>query len=316
MTRSRLIAITPLALIFAFSATAYADSALTLRSNFLEKYKNRLTIDCDYVVDAAHKKANPAAKDGDLHVAGRCKQIGLPMVAEIQNAASESEAVDEIHAVEGTGKTISITGVWRIWPEHGGNNAFVQLTGPGKEWKGTPATNPPHVFEIHPVTNIEKLDLHDSLKPISGFETKPTDDAFQRYESSTFSLRRVAGNDVEMVMRMVGYNYVNFVMQLTKREITSSDGEFVFAGIRNNDDELLVRDLRVGFVKDSDPYKVERTMSEGQCLKLLGVPRVDLALVSWRIKNSASNPSVLQWGMPYEIIAVGVSGAPFSCESE
>ena len=47
--------------------------------------------------------ANSPAADGDMHVAGRApKEVGLPMVAEMMNAAGtlEKKAFDLIHANE------------------------------------------------------------------------------------------------------------------------------------------------------------------------------------------------------------------------
>src|SRR5712675_600526 len=92
-----------------------AEDILELNKSFVEKYKNRLTIDVQYIVDAAHKRPNPAAKDGDMHVAGRAPEIGLATVAEIQNAKDVPDAVSAVKDVEGTGQPISLSGVWRIW---------------------------------------------------------------------------------------------------------------------------------------------------------------------------------------------------------
>src|SRR5438067_2867868 len=59
---------------------------ITLRNAFITEYKNRATIDTTYTVDKAHPHPNPASKDGDLHIAGRAPEAGLPIVAEIMNA--------------------------------------------------------------------------------------------------------------------------------------------------------------------------------------------------------------------------------------
>jgi hypothetical protein len=70
---------------------ANAENVLILNDAFIQKYKNKATIDADYVVDKAHKKPNPAAKDADIHVAGRApKEIGLATVAEMMNAAEHA----------------------------------------------------------------------------------------------------------------------------------------------------------------------------------------------------------------------------------
>src|SRR5882724_12958240 len=127
----------------------FAEEILELSRSFIEKYKNKLTIDVSYIVDAAHKRPNPASKDGDMHVAGRAAEIGLATVAEIQNAKDVPNAVRAVRDVEATGQTVSVAGVWRIWPEHGGDNSHIQQTGPGPIYDGPGPTNPPHVFEIH-----------------------------------------------------------------------------------------------------------------------------------------------------------------------
>jgi hypothetical protein len=162
--------------------SGYSEDVLELNRSFVEKYKNRLTISVPYYVDAAHKRPNPPEKDGDMHVAGRSADVGLATVAEIQNAKDVPNAVQIIKNVEGTGQTASLTGVWRIWPEHGGDHEHLQQIGPGSPYTGTGPTNPPHVFEIHPILRIEQEDLSATLKPIEGFETKDAEDAFNRYE--------------------------------------------------------------------------------------------------------------------------------------
>jgi hypothetical protein len=48
-----------------------------------------------------------------------------------------------------------------------------------------------------------------------------------------------------------------------------------------------------------------RNLKKGDRLPVLGTPRIDLALVSWRAKYAKDRPEVLNWNLPYEIIAVG-----------
>jgi hypothetical protein len=122
--------------VLGLSYPAFAEEVLELSRSFVGKYKNRITIAGTYFVDAAHKKPNPGAKDGDMHVACRSQEIGLATVAEIQNAKDAPRAVQIIHDVEGSGKSVSLRGVWRIWPEHGGDNTHIQQTGPGSPYSG------------------------------------------------------------------------------------------------------------------------------------------------------------------------------------
>src|SRR4051812_10804818 len=169
-------------------SSSFADNILELNKSFVERYKNRLTISAHYIVDAAHKKPNPASKDGDMHVAGRAPEIGLATVAEIQNAKDVPDAVSAVKNVEGSGQAIDMSGVWRIWPEHGGDNTHIQRSDAGPQFQGDGPTNPPHVFEIHPILKIADQDLANTLRPVEGFDAKEAEEAFHRYEAASFEI--------------------------------------------------------------------------------------------------------------------------------
>src|SRR2546426_4245753 len=109
---------------------ASAEVEIVLKNSFVEAYKNRATINVNYIIDKAHKTPNPPSKDGDMHVAGRANEAGLPVVAEIMNARFHKEAVDLVHQLEGTGQSVQMSGAWRIWTEHAGIARQVQ----GKNW--------------------------------------------------------------------------------------------------------------------------------------------------------------------------------------
>jgi hypothetical protein len=82
---------TALLLLLSFpSSFLLANIEITLKNDFIEQYKDKATISVSFVVDKAHKRPNPPKKDGDLHAAGRADEVGLPMVAEIMNAASQN----------------------------------------------------------------------------------------------------------------------------------------------------------------------------------------------------------------------------------
>jgi hypothetical protein len=91
------------------------------------------------------------------------------------------------------------------------------------------------------------------------------------------------------------------------------DGKFVFAKIYDHDNELLAHKRRVAFVKDSEPFQKLQTLQPNECLNVLGITRVNLELISWRIKNAKKKPEVLGWNMPYELVAVGVKGNKTHC---
>src|SRR5579859_2756738 len=96
----------------------FAQIQITLRQGFIDSIKNKVTISTDYIIDKAHPRPNPGSKDGDMHVAGRSEAIGLPIVAEIMNAAGQAGAMKLVHSEEGKNETVSLTGVWRLWCEH------------------------------------------------------------------------------------------------------------------------------------------------------------------------------------------------------
>src|SRR5712692_332408 len=97
-------------LLYLAGGSLFANIEITLKNEFIEKYKDQATIAASFVVDKAHPHPNPPKSDGDLHAAGRAEEIGFPIVAEIMNAASQKTAVDAIHKAEGTGNPLSLTG--------------------------------------------------------------------------------------------------------------------------------------------------------------------------------------------------------------
>ena len=280
-----------------------AENVLILNNAFIQKYKNRATIDADYIIDKAHKQPNAASKDGDIHVAGRSpKDVGLATVAEMMNAREKPDALGAIHAAEGTGQPIKVSGAWRIWPEHGGETEHVQ----GKPLAAFDTTNPDHVFEIHPITQLAGIDVTDTFHPIEGYEAKETEQAFTVYERTRSRITVMPGNKTKIETPMAGMNYVKFGLELNEKALPIADGRMAMAKVRNEEGELIVQKRRFVFVKDTEPEVMIRDKVAGDCLVVLGIPRVDLALVDWRVRTSKTRPEVLTWGLPYEIIVVGV----------
>jgi hypothetical protein len=280
---------------------ARADITIVLQNGFIQQYQRRVTIDTQYTVDKAHAQPNPPNKDGDLHVAGRAEEVKLPIVAEIMNAAGEPAAVQTIHQVEGTGNPIALSGAWRLWCEHGGTSQQIQ----GAPLEPITTTNPEHVFEIHPITRLQNRDLLPTLKPILGFQTKDAQESFTKYEG--LRCRIIPGDDTTtLVTTMAGYNYVEFVMELLAAPEPVEDGVFAFCKVLDLQGELLVHKRRMVMVKDSMVEQKTRNQPVGTRLHVLGLPRIDLSLVSWRVQAAANgNTEPLTWGLPYEIIVVG-----------
>ena len=285
-----------------FTGSLFANIEITLKNEFIEQFKDRATIDASFVVDKAHPHPNAAKNDGDLHAAGRAEEIGLPIVAEIMNAASQKPAVDAIHKVEGKGEPLPLNGVWRIWCEHGGDSQQIQ----GQPLEPFNTTNPPHVFEIHPITRFNSTSIIGALHPIQGYKPKDAETAFLKYESLKSHIV-VGTGTTTLVTTMAGYNYVEFVLVPLPDENkqTFPDGTAVLATAYTLDNDLLVHKRRMVFVKDSPEEKALNALKPGEGMHVLGVPRISLKLLSFRTAHHGENEEMLDWALPYEIVIVG-----------
>ena len=220
------------------------------------------------------------------------------------NAKEQTSALDAILAVEGSPtKTVKITGAWRLWPEHAGGKDQVQ----GATIPAFNTTNPDHVFQVHPIVRVDAIDVRKSLHPIAGFTAKDAERAFLQYENMRCKI--IPGDPQTTIMtNMAGFNYVKFLLTLNEdpAPLSGGDGTRVMAEVSTLNDELLVRNRRMIFLKDTPPDKAVLKLHKGDQMTVLGIPRIDLALVAFRSAHAADQPEVLDWNLPYEIIVVGV----------
>lgn len=293
--------------ILALTPALYGQTVITLKNSFIEQYKNRVTIDATFTVD--HTSAvHPASQDGDIHIAGRAPEVGLPLVAEIMNAKTEkNQAVKTVKSLEGSATTLSLTGAWRIWSEHGGQNVESQ----GDNTEPLSSSGAAHVFQIHPVSVLDRRSLAHTFVPTAGYQFKDADTAFTTYERTSCQIVP-HGDTTTIITSKVGYNYTEFVMVLDEAPQAVADGTMVFADVENLQGEIIVKRRRMVFVKGTEPEATVKAMSKGQTLHVIGIPRLDLSLVSWRVTTAADSslkdkyPQVLTWSLPYEMIVVGV----------
>lgn len=303
--RRTLLRLTTAFALLAVALPVWADLVLTLPNDFIERFKNRATITTDFEISFAHdkpKKPSPSkpSNDGDIHISGVPAELKMPAVAELMNAASQPKALAHANAKKGTGQPVRIIGVWRFWPEHGGDDEFF----PGMAIE-IPHTNPDHIFEIHPTTEIGGIETRTSFFPIPGYRPREATDAFHRYENIR---ARIFPGTTSTKIRMgsVGFNYVQFRIQLREDPTHElEDGLTVFADVKEIDGETLQRKRRMVFVKDTRPEKAVRTLKKGECMLVLGMPRLNLSLVAFRASHGATDPDVLQWNLPYEMVIVG-----------
>jgi hypothetical protein len=275
---------------------------MLIHTSFIEEYKNRVAIHATFTVDKAMAAPLPPELDGDLHIAGRAPQVGLPIVAEIVNARFQQAAIDLIHEAQRAGQPLSISGVWRIWPEHAGNAEEEQ----GEALHAFGTDNPDHVFEIHPVTRVGGIGLLDSFVPVKGFVPGDARRTFGIFEKATCTIR-VDPKSVSIVTGTGLYNDVEFIMQLTdEAQLVVADGRFVTAVAMDLKGEVLVPRLRMVFARGTPPEVAVRALKPGDRLHVFGEPRLDLAEVARRVHDSARDSTLLTKPLPYEIIMVGV----------
>lgn|SRR5690242_13156735 len=284
-------------------------ATLVLKRAFVEEFKDRATIDANFVVDHAHKRPNKPADDGDMHVAGRApKEIGLPMVAEIMNAADSGVqgAISVIHTNEGKDAPLAVSGAWRVWFEHPPSQGS-QIQGANVPKAGN--TNPDHCFEIHPITKVGGSDLTSTFHDVKGFEGKDAEKAFNAYEKLKITLRATK-SAVTMDSTKTGFNYVKFTMQATSALKRLKDGGFaITANVlppEGDEDEALAQGVRMIFVPGTAPWKRAMAgLGTGDELEVLGIPRVNLNAISAAINSKAGVPTGAR-KLPYEMIIVAL----------
>lgn len=291
-----------LATAFSFSASA-ADIRITLKRSFIDQFKDRATITDDCLVDKALKQPHPASEDADIHIASRCKTAGLATVVEIMNAAEQPTALDLVHQQEGTGAPIPVTGAWRLWCEHGGTSVQRQ----GASLQPLTTTNPDHVFEIHPVIRFGDQDVAMTVHDIAGYQEKDPTDAFTTYERTRCRLKKNADKSITIFTTMAGYNYVKFQITLNEDPHPIPDGVQVMAAVSTGDGDLLVNNRRMIGIKGTASGDALSQGHKGDAFTVLGIPRIDLSLVAWRVDHAAENPEALDWDLPYEMVIVAAS---------
>jgi len=288
---------------FLWNAFSYGQIEITLRKSFIDSLKNRVTISVNYQIVKAHPRPNPASKDGDLHIAGIGKHIGLPMVAEIMNARDYPAALKIVHGYEGAGNTITIIGAWRIWCEHAAKGEHQYQ---GGEFPEIINSNPSHVFEIHPVTKIGVIDLIKSIRPIIGFMYKDADAAFAKYTNTRCKIEP-DNKMVKITTYGVGYNYAEFWIGIldTKQKVVE-DGRFIYCNVLDNDRKIICERMKMAFPKNTDAENQVSILKHGDLLHVVGIPRIDLSEISDRVTYSGNNPGLLDLNLPVEMIIVAV----------
>jgi hypothetical protein len=72
------------------------------------------------------------------------------------------------------------------------------------------------------------------------------------------------------------------------------------------DGDPIANKRRMIFIDGTPPASAAAILKKGDCRVVLGIPRIDLALVNYRVDHLTDQPGALDWSLPYEIIVVGI----------
>jgi hypothetical protein len=304
----RLSAFILAALVAAAPAICRADVTLALNTSFVKKVKDKATISTNLFVDVHPNKPHTigsGADDGDIHMAGRDTVVKLPLVAEIMNASLMDAALQLLAQASGT-KSIPVTGVWRVWFEHLGKKDQIQ----GQPVPVPSDSNPDHLFEIHPITSFDGVDVLKSFVEIKSktktFEAHPAATAFASYEAQKITIS--ASNTAIMIKGgEIGFNYTEFVIELAGKPKDVGDGLLALARVYDKGDleKQVADDLRrMVFVKGTPAADELLKHKKGDMLRVIGLPRVNLSEVFAIAAKHGKNP--VEAKLPYEMIIAAV----------
>ena len=279
---------------------------VVLKLSWVNAYKDQATIAADFLIDHAHARPNPPSRDGDMHVAGRApNQVGLPVVAEIMNAAGSAErnAVALVHSSEGSGHTIPVTGAWRLWFEHPADSQ-VQFD----DYPAAENTNPDHSFEIHPLTKVGGEDISGGFQFIPNYQPKEARPAFEEYNKLPVNIRS-SNSALILSSKKSGFNYVEFSIRLIGKPKELADhGLAALADVYATpaDEDPIAEKIRMIFVPGTPPWTKlkQANAGDGSEFRVLGIPRVNLSALA-QFVEAAGQTSVTR-KLPYEMIVVGM----------
>jgi hypothetical protein len=293
---------------------------IELETEFVEKYKDRATIEGEFE-PIALSKVHPAKNDGEVHVAGFLKGLTFPCVAEVMNAAKNrrgSPAEQALRAAAAAKQKVKIAGAWRLWCEHAGTRDQIQGKAYPIPQPGVPKSNPDHVFEIHPVTRVEPnggaaVAALDSVSETAGHKPHDAQKAFLLgYENVPCRIEPLGANRVRIITKGTGFNFTEFIFRAgdTKTRELDDGGHALLGSVLDTDGELVVRRRRVVTMKGTAADEVLAGATEGKRFRVVGIPRISLKLVSWRLENAKDPRNPLTWDLPYEMIIVAAEAVP------
>jgi hypothetical protein len=288
--------------------TTAIDSQITLQDTWITEHRNKAAISISFDAEGMSgiHSIDKGGDDGDVHIGGTSSDVGLPLVVEVMNAKGHPAVALAKTSIDDD-TVVNVKGAWRLWCEHPGVPQ-VQFDTP---FDGYPS-NPDHVFEIHPATFWETENCLATFKPIASstkdYVAYDAKKAFTYYESVPCQLEHDdTSHTTTIYTPQARYNYAEFF--ITPEEaagLSTGDGYILRCTVLDAAGTKVTGNRRMVFVKGTDAYTAALGLQMGQKLHLLGLPRVNLAVIRWRIRNADQRPEVLTWNLPYEMICVAV----------
>jgi hypothetical protein len=281
-----------------------AQVTISLRRSFIDSIKNKITYTGNFKLVA---ESQDPSENQFFNVSCTEPGIGLPIVACIVNAKTAKDAVSYVHFNSGVDKAVGMTGVWRLWTIHAGRTKGMEKV----DWDAKKQTqggiykfktnDPPHVFEINPLLQINKINCTSTLKKIK-FESTQPEKAFEAYSKATCT---ITNYDTRIIIQVSTPDiiYTDFWIKPVNEGLEeTSDGRFLTCDVYNANGTIIAYSVRIGFVKGSDAEANVMNLGTYDKLHILAMPRINLNEV---IKSAeGNNAEATEQPLPYEMIAL------------
>jgi hypothetical protein len=318
MAMHRIVASSLLLIAVAPVCAQTKGSTIVLKTAWANKFRNELSIDATLTVLGLNKGQET---DGDVHGGSRQNTVGLPMVAEILNGRATPQTPGRSALDPGsTAQQKSVYGAWRLWFEHPPAGGGVQC----QTFSGNPPaicerqaltgadSNPAHSFEVHPVFEVGGVKVARSslILTAANKSVKDTDKAFSAYTGKNKILHVVrSASALTLTSITIKDNYVELNVRVTRARVEThrqkdgkADGGFVMADVMSSADpeHVLRKDLRLFYLKDSEPGDALDSAKPGDTFHLLAMPRINLD----QVLTSSQGKSALVMPVPFEFVIV------------
>jgi hypothetical protein len=280
----------------------FAQTELVLSKSFVKELKEHAVLTSDLKV----LKVTPeygVQDDGDIHVYGQDTVIGLNVVAEVMNAGEEAQkaAGKLFKNASKEDEVLRVQGVWRIWCEHGRKGIHKQGVTKSPE-------DLDHVFELHPVTHVDNIDLTGSF--ITNEEVNSYTEAskaFRHYNKLKCKLK-VSSDSIYITLTKSLFNYAKFMIDVPAK--VEEHGDFIswYGDVRDSTGTKLPGyDVRMIAVKGTRCYTELLGASKEKMITVIAEPRLNLELISM-LANAQQKPSeYISYDLPYEMVITAIS---------